>query len=325
MGKIGKISPIKKQYSIENNQQTLASSLASAGHTMYPGVSQGFVPYKERNNDYRTGLDPDAIYIKRMSEDEAKIERERVTALRDYLQDITGLDLGPRSEYYQKMFQPGEFGESTAAAYVKLYDQANTFNLDDPQSAITFAWLRVHPEIAPSYAAWERGISSHRCPKMSECKFFVDDIEYESEVAYRKKSSVNKAINSLENMSPSRQLKVAKLLGLPVTYNSKPEIIYNTLDNYIKESSESVRKSSNVLNFEKISQMEDENLELRFKIKEAIDLNVYRVAKAGRIMEGENKMADSEDELIEFFSNPKNQEDYLALKKKIDNAKIIEL
>lgn len=329
MGKIGKISPIKRKYSTEQGQ-SLATSLSDKGYTMFPGTVKGMVPYKEKNGDYRTGLDPEALYIKRMmiaDKEAGKQEIARVTALRDELKDLTGINLSSKAKYYADMFNPATFGSSEAAVYVRLEDKANLFNLSNAQEAITFAWLRVHPEVAPTYDAWERNISSYRCPLISTCQFFVDDEEYESEVAYKHKNTINKAVNALTNMSPTRQLKVAKLLNLPVTYNSKPEVVYNELDNYIK-SLDTVGKGKKVMhvaNFTAISKMTDDNLDVRFRIKEAVDLNVYRFGKAGKLYEGEVLVADSEDELVEYLTNTKNQEDYLSLQKKISNAKSVEI
>lgn len=324
MGKrIGKISPIKRVYT-KDQGQTLATSLAEKGMTMFPNTIQGMVPYKEKNGDYRTGLDPEALYIKRMSGEEADIERARVNAMREELEEATGLDLGPRSSYYSRMFD-NHFNDTERAQYVKLEDKANMFNLSVAQQAITFAWLRVHPEIAPTYTAWERGTSSHRCPFVSSCKFFVDDEDYEQEVTYKKNMLVDKAINSLFTMSPTRQLKIAKLLSLPVSYNSKPEAIYNSLTTFIKDSNPRNKRGSNITDFNTVSLMADENLEMRFRIREALDFNVYRTGKAGKIYEGETVVGDDENDLIEFFTNPKNQDEYLALQKKIDNAKSVEI
>ena len=323
MGKIGRISPIKRDISKEGGQ-SLGSSLADKGMTMFPGTIEGKTPYKERNGVYRTGLDPEALYIKKMGKEDAEIEIARVKAMREELEEITGLDLSPKSDYYSKMFDP-HFSENEKAQYVKLVDQINTFNLSNPQAAITFAWLRVHPEIAPSYHAWEKGISNARCPIISTCKFFVDDVDFETEVVYKQNVLIDKAINSLFSMSPTKQLKIAKLLGLPVSYNSKPELIYNELTKFVKESATKGRSQANVRNFNTIVQMADENIDIRFRIKEALDLNVYRLGKAGKIYEGETVIGDDETEVLEFFSNPKNQEDYLALQKKIDNAKSIEI
>lgn len=325
MGKIGRISPIKREYP-KNAGASYAKSLSDAGLTRTPGTGSGKTPFKENNGHYRTGLDPEALYIKDMARtnpEDAKQEQARVKALREELEAVTGLDLGPTSAYYREMFQPDEFSTSSTAAYIKLVDGNNTFNLDNPYAAITFAWLRVHPDIAPSYEAWERGKSSHRCKYISDCRWFVDDEEHEAEIEYKKNDAINKCVDALVNMSPTRQLKVAKLLGLPVSYNSMPKVVYNTLNTYIKEAGAVTRKSQNVHNFEKMVQMADDNLDIRFRIKEAIDFNIYRVGKGGKVYEGEVPVADNEEELVEYMTSVKHQDDLLALQKKIDTAKSV--
>jgi len=326
MAKIGKISPIKREYD-KTAPASLGSSLADKGMTAFPLTIQGMVPYKEKNGTYRTGLDPDALYIKKMNVEEAEMEKTRVQAMREELEEMTGLDLSPRSEYYSKMFV-NHFNDDERAQYVKLIDGPNIFNLTIAQQAITFAWLRVHPEIAPSYSAFERGLSTvpgGRCPRIADCKYFVDDVDFQTEIAYKQNVIIDKAINSLFTMSPTRQLKVAKLLALPVSYNSKPELVYNELTKYIKESAEKGRKITNVGTFNAIATMADDNLEIRFKVKEALDFNVYRKGKGGKIYEGETLVGQDEEDLIENFSSTKHQDDYLALQKKIDNAKSIEI
>jgi hypothetical protein len=67
MGKIGKISTIKKDYN--NSQlQTMQGGLASRGYTRIPGTGVFKYPYKELDGQYRTGLDPKAAYIRRISD-----------------------------------------------------------------------------------------------------------------------------------------------------------------------------------------------------------------------------------------------------------------
>lgn len=77
MGKIGKISTIKKEYN--NSQlQTLQGGLSQKGMTRIPGTGVFKYPYKEVSGKYRTGLDKDAQYIQRIqdkAEREAEIER----------------------------------------------------------------------------------------------------------------------------------------------------------------------------------------------------------------------------------------------------------
>ena len=101
MGKLGKISTLKKDYN--NSQlQTMQGGLASKGLTRIPGAGVFKYPYKELDGKYRTGLDPDSSYIKRIQDPtERELEKERVTKLRQKLESELGdIDLGPRSSFW---------------------------------------------------------------------------------------------------------------------------------------------------------------------------------------------------------------------------------
>ena len=100
MGKIGKISTIKKEYN--NSQlQTMQGGLALKGYTRIPGTGVFKYPYKELDGQYRTGLDPKAAYIRRISDPlEREMEIERVTELRERLEAALNVDLGSRSPFW---------------------------------------------------------------------------------------------------------------------------------------------------------------------------------------------------------------------------------
>ena len=81
MTKIGKISTLKKDYSV-SGMQTMQGGLSQKGLTRIPGTGVFKYPYKEKEGKYRTGLDKDAAYIKRISDPtERAIEEERVCLL----------------------------------------------------------------------------------------------------------------------------------------------------------------------------------------------------------------------------------------------------
>lgn len=325
MGQIGKISPIKKQYDTANGAlKSIGSSLRDYDMNMFPGTSKTIVPYKERNGEYRTGLDANALYIKKMSEADAKIEIARVTALRKELEDLSNLDLSSRSDYYTKMWANDG---TTVASMVKLYDKDNIYNLDDLHQAITYAWLRVHPDIAPSFGAWEKGMSSYRCPDIAQCQFFVNDEKFEAEAEYEQNLAISQATSLWVTMNPMRRYKVAKLLNLPVSHANTEAMIFNEGTNYINAAKTSTKTALNVTNFLKIATMKDDNLEIRFKVIEGFDYNVYRKGKNGVIYEiaTNERVADNEQELVEYFCVPKNQDEYLALLKKIETAKAVEV
>ncbi len=188
MGKIGKISTLKKDYN--NSQlQTMQGGLSLKGLTRIPGTGVFKYPYKELDGQYRTGLDPNAAYIRRIQDPlEREMETERVTELRKKLESALGdIDLGPRSSFWN-------YGLSTSSndtlhvQPVKLVDGDNYFDLSIPLQELAFSWLRVHPTIASSYQAWERG----EFP--ADTQFYVADDEIENAVLFKKKQLINKAI-----------------------------------------------------------------------------------------------------------------------------------
>src|SRR5690606_29509856 len=91
-------------------------------------------------------------------------------------------------------------------------------------------WLRVHPTIASSYQAWERG----QYP--AETQFFVSDEEVENAILYSKKQLINKAIVKFDDMGPDKRKKVARMLGLPISDDMKEEVVYNLVDNILKQT-----------------------------------------------------------------------------------------
>lgn len=325
--KIGVISPIKKQHDTANGQiKSLGSSLQEHSLTMHPGTSKRLTPFKEKNGEYRTGLDENALYIKKMTNPaEQEQEKARVRSLLKDITDLTNLDLGPRSDYYSKMW---EYRNSdTVASDVALTDRDNIFRLDDIQQAITFAWLRVHPDIAPSYDAWRKGYFGHRCPAISQCQFFVNDLDYENKVEYETNTKIDRASNLWYNMNPIRRRKVATLLNFPITRSTTDEAVYNEGKRYLDSSKSSVTQATNIENFFKIAEMTDENIEVRFKVKQGFEYNIYRKSKNQAIYEiaTDEKIADNEQELVEFLSSKKNNEHYLALIKKIETAQAVEV
>lgn len=327
MGTIGKISPIQKKYS--DNFASIGSSLSKEGFNMFPGTYVTLTPYKEKDGTYRTGLDPEAFYIKAMEKtnpDAAKAERERVIKFAEQAHMLTGgADLSPRSDYYSKMFDSQLYDTGGVAKHLRLYDQANTFNLHEAQTALTYYWARVHPEVAPSYEAWSQNHADYRCPRPAQCKFFVEEEEVQTKIAYSQKTVINKAIASLEAMDDMKARKTAILLGLPVGYNSTRDVVYNEIDNFIKESERGGNVSSNVTKFNQTVQLAEETFEARFMIKEALVTGVYRVGKYGVIFNGQIELAKNEEELLSYLLDPSHQDDYLHMKEQVRQKRALEV
>lgn len=319
MGKIGKISTIKKEYN--NSQlQTMQGGLALKGLTRIPGTGVFKYPYKELDGRYRTGLDPEAAYIRRISDPlERELEVERVTALREKLENaLGGIDLGPRSKFWN-------YGLSTSSddalhvQPVKLMDGDNFFDLSVPLQELAFSWLRVHPTIASSYQAWERG------EYPADTQFYVADDEIENAVLFKKKQLINKAIVKFDAMTPEKKRKVARLLGLPVTEDTKEEAVYNLVDNVLKQTEFKNGKYQGlnpVEVFTRFADMKENLLHIKDLVKQALTHSIYRLKANGKVYEGEFEVAKDEDDLVKHLADDDNQEDLITLEQKLKSKKL---
>ena len=319
MGKTGKISTIKREYN--NSQlQTMDSGLSQKGFTRIPGTGVFKYPYKELDGKYRTGLDPDATYIKRIQDTtERELEIERVTALRARLEsEIGDIDLGPRSKFwnYGLSLSPDD---QTHVQAVKLLDGDNYFDLSNAFQEIAFSWLRVHPTIASSYQAWERG------EYPADTQFYVVDDEIENAVIFKKKQLINKAIVKFDSMTPDKKRKVARLLGLPVSEDSKEEVVYNLVDNVLKQTEFKNGKYSGlnpVEVFNRFADMKESLLHIKDLVKQAVAHSVYRIKPNGKVYEGEYEIAKDEEDLIKFLADDDNQDELLTLEGKLKTKKL---
>lgn len=319
MGKLGKISTLKKDYN--NSQlQTMQGGLASKGLTRIPGAGVFKYPYKELDGKYRTGLDPDASYIKRIQDPtERELEKERVTKLRQKLESELGdIDLGPRSSFWNYGLSVSN-DDNLHVQPVKLMDGDNIFDLSNPLQELQFSWLRVHPTIASSYQAWERG------DYPADTQFYVADDEIENAVLFKKKQLINKAIVKFDSMSPEKKKKVARLLGLPVTDNTTEESVYNQVDNLLKQTEFKNGKFSGldpVKVFNQFADMKENLLNIKDLVKQALHHSIYRMKPNGKIYEGEFEVAMDEDELVKMLADDDNQDMLLTLEGKLKSKKI---
>jgi hypothetical protein len=319
MGKIGKISTIKKDYSV-SGLETMQGGLSKHGLTRIPGTGVFKYPYKEMDGKYRTGLDKDASYIKRISDPtEQDIERKRVEDLKQKLESALGdVKLGPRSTFWNYALSTST-DDTLHVQPMKLIDGDNYFDLNIPSQELAFSWLRVHPTIASSYGAWERG------DYPAETQFYVVDDDIENLVVFKKKVLINKAISKFDSMTPDKKKKVARLLGLPVTDSTTEESVYNQVDNVLKQTefkSGKYQGLSTVEVFNRFADMKENLLHIKDVIKQAVQFSIYRVKPNGKIYEGEFEVATDEDELLKFLADDDHQEDLMTLEGKLKMKKI---
>ncbi len=318
MSKLGKISTIKREYN-QSQLQTMQGGLSLKGMTRIPGTGVFKYPFKELDGQYRTGLDVNAAYIKRIQDPlEKDLEIERVTKLRTRLESSMGdVDLGPRSSFWNYGLSLSS-NDQTHVQPVKLMDGDNLYDFGIPFQELAFSWLRVHPTIASSYQAWERG------EYPADTQFYVADDEIETAIIYKKKQLINKAISKFDSMSPEKKRKVARLLGLPITEESKEDFVYNQVDNVLKETefkSGKYQGLSTVEVFNRFADMGENLLHIRDLVKQAVAHSIYRV-KHDAIYEGDYQVAKDEDDLIKFLVDDENQEELIILEGKLKTKKL---
>jgi hypothetical protein len=319
MATIGKISVIRKEYS-STGQQTMQANLAAKGMTRVPGTGVFKYPYKELDGKYRTGLDPNASYIKRIQDPlERELEVERVTKLLHKLQDILGdIDLGPRAPFWNYGLSKSP-NDTSHVQPVKLMDGDNFFDLSNPYKELAFAWLRVNPTIASSYQAWERG------EYPADTQFYIVDEDVETAIVFKKKQLINKAIGKFEAMTPEKKKKVARLLGLPVTEYTTEEAVYNQVDTVLKQADFKNGKYvglSTIEVFNRFADMKENLLHIKDLVKQALTHSIYRVKPSGRVYEGEAEIAEDEDALVKYLADDDHQDELFTLEGKLKTKKI---
>jgi hypothetical protein len=297
----------------------MEKSLRQRGMSRAPGTTKMMLPIKELSGKYRNGLDEHAKYILKMDDPQLKKhEQDKVKALRQKLQEATGIDLSPTSEYYNHTSK--KFG--THVEPVKLVDGDNIFNLDDPWQHITYLWLSADPRIASSLAAYERGEYSH------ETQYYVNDEDVESALQYRKKKTANDAIIKFDSWSLDKRKKIARLLDLPIGDSTREEVVYNLVDNFLKTAqvANGVHQGKDPIKvFALYADLKDDSLYVKDLVEQAFKHQIYKEKKGGRVYEGELEVFRDKQELIDHLMDEMNQEDLLELEKKLKVKKLAEV
>lgn len=315
----GKISPINKRMVGDYfPQDTIAGSLqrhGARGLTRAPRTVLIMSPAKNRDGSYRTGLDVDAAYLKQLPEEERAQEIERIKGYlelaKQYYPDI---DIeNPRSSFWRDMVR--HKGNASVAPFANLIDDDNLFDLSVPEQLITYCYLRVHPYIASSGSKVLSG-EYH-----NQARYYVNDSDIETQAAYKIKSRISKAIAKFEKLSPTKRKIIARQLGFNVSDSTLDEAVYVMITDYINEAA-SVKKQGNIELFDLFSNMDDQNLKIRDTIKQGITFNVLRKSR-GNIYRGDVRLGSSEQDVAEFLSNPKNQEDLLGIEAELKTKKSI--
>ncbi len=322
MALTGRICSIKLEPNT-TGVRSMANSLAAKDKTRFPLTGVLVMPKKELNGHYRTGLDDKAPWVEKIVDpEERKAEKERLIKLRLELEEKIGLEPGgllPNAKFWNYSLYTDQDRQHVQP--FKLVDGENVFNFKDAFQEVAFRWLSVHPYVAPSYESFQRGDSG------PQVIFYVHEEETENKRAYDRKMIINKAIVKLDSMSLEDRKKVGKLLGLPITDNSSDTLVYNLVDNLLKQTEfkDGQYKGMSTVNmFHQFADMSKEGLSTKHLVREAIDFNIYRKIE-NAIYEGELKVADTEAEVAKLLTDKSKQADLIALQEKVKAKKLATL
>jgi hypothetical protein len=320
MAKVAKISPIKKEYS--SNFSSLDSSLARHGYARTPGTTVTRTPYKEKTGLYRTGFEidsPQMLRLKELSLEQYEAEVKKRIADKERLGKAIGCPecLEGNSDFYNY----ASLREKKVTP-VKLGTSDTYFDLNDPYVEITWYWIKSHPLIATSMEAYRRG----EFP--AETQYFIADDEAENKLVYTKKKEINKAIARFEDLDNKTKLQVARLMALPVSDSTPDEEVYNIVDSALKEAEFKGGKfkgMSPIRLFNEIVNLSPERRKVKDIVEQALIRNIYRIRAAGKVYEGENVVANSVNDFVDYLLDDEHQDDYLALEKKLSLKKVMEI
>lgn len=311
MGKTVKISPIKKAFN--SNFRTMERSLAEAEYIRFPGTKRFLLPKMEADGRYRTGLDDKAPYINKMSPEAQKAELELIKDIKAKLKDIyPDTDFGNRSKIWNAFSE-----ERIKVEPVALSNSDVFLDLTIPRDLLTWAWVRRHPDIAKSLEGYSKG----ECP---DCQYYIADDDAESKALYSKKRQVNKAIADFESLTPTKQKKIARQMGLPVTDGTTEESVYNMIDGAIKKAeieSGDYKNLPSISVFNDLLELEDNVLDVKDTVEQAYRHSIYRKGPGDKVMEGTATVHPNKEALIAHLLDDKNQSDLLALQVRVKNKK----
>ncbi len=301
--------------------KTMQNAYAERGWMRHPGTSVGLPPRKAQSGKYLTGLDENSdeiIQLRRTNPEEAERLSQETLERRKRLEEATGLDLGPKSEYYSGIYGP-KYGTDEVATKIKLIDKENVFNFNIPQEEIAYWWVTAGYKelIANSLMDWESGNCKHTV------QFYIENEAAEAEIVYKKNTAAVDAISKWTKMNTDLRKKVAKLCGLSIADNDNELTIYNKGYEFINEGTVKnarYKGQDAVTLFNRIANLSTPVMNARFLVDQAIELRIYS-KRNGVVYEGENMIAPTEEELINLLASGARQQEMLALEIKVNDKR----
>jgi hypothetical protein len=263
------------------NERTLEGSLFKEGLSRAPKTTMGVTMMIDSNRRPLTGIDENSIRIKSIRDENAReIEFNRVKALRERLESETGEDLRPESNFWKDKIEiPYE-----------LIDGDNVFDLTNAYKAIDFYWLTQLPIVAASLDELKNGKVNR-----AGVFFYVYSPEVETINEFNRNKRTNDAVYQLGKMGETEAKRVAFLLNLKLPENTIYQIVYNSLDAYLK-TPKTHGSHDPIEEFTKVASYTPQVMAIKVLVKTLIEDNIIKL-RGDSVLEGENILAKSIQDL----------------------------
>lgn len=262
------------------DQSADSIGLGKLGRSVLPGTFQSFQP-GQRNGRWLTGLDEDALELKKSPDYEK--EYLRIKELRESLEQATGLELHATSSFWDD--------------YRVTFRNTIVLDLETPKDRIIYQVL-----VANQFAAPNADITND--PEYVNTKFYLSRTEEEESTKAKIKREKNKAIAELTKIeeNKNRLLIIAKyIFGNSISDDATIDSLYNLLADHIDGD----KKGADVRRFNETIAKSTEELQIKIAIDEAIRFNVIR-QRDGVLQRGNITLGKDIAEAERFLSKIEN-------------------
>lgn len=276
-----------------------ALGLGKYGRSKFPGTFEVLQPAKTPDGRWVTGIDEDAISVKRIVDPILREQRqEELKTIREELERTTGHDLSATSKYWETYF-------------VKIVEKL-ALNFDNPNDRVKYYIL-----LANNYSAPELEAMSN--PDFSSTKFYMHRTESEEGQKAVKSRERDKAVSDLYGMydNKNKLVLIGKyLLGTKVKDSMSQDGVYNL----IRSELEKDKDGSVIRKFNDATSKTIEELQYKLIIDEAVAKHVIRI-REGYYQRGNATYGKSMKDVIKFLSSPENANEFASVKEEVEEKR----
>ncbi len=271
------------------------------GRSKFPNTFEVLQPAKTPDGRWVTGLDEDAVSIKRIKDPvlRDKLSEEK-KELRLELERLTGHDLTGTSKYWETYF-------------IKIVEKL-ALNFDNPHDKVKYYVL-----LANNYAAPE--LEAKANPDYIHSKFYMHRAENEEEQRSLASRERDKAVADLFNLYmnvPKMKLIGKYLLGTKVKESMSADAVYNLIRNELANDKEGTATRK----FNEATSKTIEELTYKLIIDEAVAKHVIRI-REGYYQRGNATYGKTMKEVIKFLSSPENANEFMSIKEEVEEKRAL--